>query len=107
SWRKVSTSWTSKPRNIRTVNCCCRMSMGVIRTVSSSVQRRQDHSLEELDGDEHDERREGEAARLPRGQEIADGAEHGLGRLVEELHDRVPGIRAHPGDERGGDDHPG
>jgi hypothetical protein len=32
----VSTSWVSKPRNILTVNCCCRMSIGVMRTVVSS-----------------------------------------------------------------------
>ena len=36
----MSTSWTSNPRNIFTVNCCSRMSIGVMRTAASSVQER-------------------------------------------------------------------
>ena len=58
--------------------------MGVMRTAvllsASPEEQAQDHPLDELDGDEHDERREVEPAGLPRRQEPADRGEHRLGR---------------------------
>src|ERR1044071_1542948 len=83
------------------------MSMGVMRTVPSSVQRRQDHPLDELYGDDDDQRREVEASRPPRRQEDAPAPQQRLGGLEEELDDGVAGVRAHPRDEGGGDDHVG
>ena len=59
---------TSKPRNIRTVNCCWRMSWGLMRigglrsAISGSAARSRSDShqkrLEEVDREEHDHRRQ-------------------------------------------------
>src|SRR5712691_12483531 len=102
SWRNASTSWTSKPRNIRTVNCCCRTSSGVMRIAKPSSGEPADvpedwneKHLKEVDRQDRDHWREVQPDLVGR-QDVADRAKHGRGDPVDELNDRVVRIRIHP-----------
>src|SRR5690242_16322072 len=115
SSRNASTSWGSNPRSSLTANCCCRMSMAESRIPATSFptgsaepegrlpDHRDQERLQEVDRQDHDERREVDARR---GQHPTDRAEHRLSDLVEEPYDRVVRIRVHPRDERPDDDDP-
>jgi hypothetical protein len=72
------------------------MSIGVMRTAASSVQERagdegQDHPLDELDGEQDDDRRQVEPTRFPRRQHPPHRGQHRLRDLAEELHDGLRG----------------
>src|SRR5678816_2081102 len=88
------------------------MSIGVMRTAASSVQERagdegQDHALDELDGEQHDDRRQVESTRFPRRQHPTHRSQHRLRDLAEDLHDGIARVGADPRDQRRGDDHVG
>src|SRR5262249_53050080 len=116
SSRKASTSCGSKPRNVRTVNCCCRMSRGLRRIgtlqVSADLQchretvaDRHEEVFEEVKGENHDHRGEGEPHRQRR-QAVTDRPQDRLGRAVQEAHDRIVRIRVDPREKRPGDNEP-
>src|SRR6185436_3767948 len=109
----ASTSWMSKPRTHLTVNCCWRMSSGLMRIDSgllpdlggNSEQHRNQEFLQEVKHENHDHWGEVEPD-LKTPQPLAHRPEHRLGHPVQESHDRVVRVGAHPGQERPRDDDP-
>src|SRR5439155_18910344 len=70
-----------------------------------SIQHRDQEFLQKIQHANHDHRREVDP-HLGDRQPLAHRPEHRLGHTVQEPHDRVVGIRAHPRDDRAGDDDP-
>src|SRR5437867_5059573 len=63
-----------------------------------------DHPFDDLEGEQYDQRRQVQVQ--GHRQPVADRAQDGLGHAVQKAHDRVVGVRVHPGDQRAGDDDP-
>src|SRR5439155_7675408 len=60
--------------------------------------------FDDLEGEQYDQRRQVQVQ--GHRQPVADRAQDGLGHAVQKAHDRVVGVRVHPGDQRAGDDDP-
>src|SRR5215510_1175243 len=73
---------------------------------SIARERPQERLHRPLDEQDDDHRREVEAPGPPRGQDLPDGREHGLGKAAQRAHDGMIRAQVDPGDEGGGDDHP-
>src|SRR5213594_1547367 len=113
SSRKASTSWMSKPRSHLTVNCCWRISSGLMRIAAGllpdlggdPVQHRDQEFLQEVKHENHDHGREVEPELMHR-QPLAHRSQHRLGHPVQEAHEGVGGVGAHPRKDRPRDDDP-
>src|SRR5256712_4868290 len=103
----------SKPRSHLTVNCCWRISSGLMRIAAGllpdlggdPIQHRDQEFLQEVKHENHDHGREVEPELMHR-QPLAHPPQHRLGHPVQEAHEGVVGIGAHPRKDRPRDDDP-
>src|SRR6185369_7593981 len=103
----------SKPRNHFTLNCCWRISSGLMRMrppaslahLGDPIQHRDQEFLQKIQHQNDDHRRKVDPHLADR-QPLPYRPEHRLGYPVQESHDRVVRVGAHPRNDRPRDDDP-